>query len=84
MNARVTKLVDETDAEIDVQLPTRVERAYTAWQSARYNWGFLAIHLAVLAVFFVGVSWPAVITCLGLYWLRVLFITGFYHRYFQH
>ena len=80
----MTKLVDETDAEIDVQLPTRVERAYTAWQSVRYNWGFLAIHLAVLAAFFVGVSWPALITCLGLYWLRVLFITGFYHRYFSH
>ena len=31
-----------------------------------------------------GVSWPAVVACLGFYWMRVFFITGFYHRYFSH
>ena len=59
------------------KLPTRIEQRYTAWQAIRHNWGFIALHLSVLAAFLVGVSWPALVTCLGLYWMRVFFITGF-------
>ncbi|MCK7593852.1 acyl-CoA desaturase [Pseudomarimonas salicorniae] len=45
---------------------------------------FVAMHLACLAVFWVGVSWIAVAVAAALYALRMFAITGFYHRYFSH
>ncbi|MDX1411769.1 MAG: fatty acid desaturase, partial [Nitrospirales bacterium] len=45
---------------------------------------FIAMHLAVLAVFLVGWSPIAVLTAAGFYVLRMFAITGFYHRYFSH
>ncbi len=45
---------------------------------------FFAMHLACLAVFWVGVSPVAVLVALALYGLRMFAITGFYHRYFSH
>ena len=45
---------------------------------------FIAIHLACLWVFVVGVSWVAVMVCLLSYLLRMFAITAFYHRYFSH
>lgn len=45
---------------------------------------FIAIHLACLLVFVVGVSWIAVLICLLSYVLRMFAITAFYHRYFSH
>ena len=48
------------------------------------NLPFLIVHLGMFAAFWTGVSWPAIVVCLGLYWMRVFFVTGFYHRYFSH
>jgi stearoyl-CoA desaturase (Delta-9 desaturase) len=45
---------------------------------------FIAVHLACLAVFWVGVSRPALEIAGALYVLRMFAITGFYHRYFAH
>ena len=45
---------------------------------------FLLVHLACLAVFWVGWSPVAVATAVLLYVIRMLAITGFYHRYFSH
>ncbi len=45
---------------------------------------FISLHLACLAVFFVGISTIAVVTAIGLYLLRMFAITAFYHRYFSH
>jgi len=45
---------------------------------------FIAMHLACLAVFWVGWSWTAVGVAFGLYAVRMFAITGFYHRYFSH
>lgn len=45
---------------------------------------FIALHLACLAVFQVGVSSTAVLVALALYCVRMFAITGFYHRYFSH
>ncbi|MFY2762507.1 acyl-CoA desaturase [Arenimonas sp. MALMAid1274] len=45
---------------------------------------FIALHLACLAVFWVGVSWFAVGVAVALYAVRMFAITGFYHRYFSH
>ena len=44
----------------------------------------LFMHAACLGLFFVGFSWTAFWTCLGLYALRVFALTGGYHRYFSH
>ena len=56
--------------------------------SDRIDWlrtaPFIAVHLACLAVFRVGVSPLALKTAAGLYVLRMFAITGFYHRYFAH
>ena len=45
---------------------------------------FIAMHLACFGVFFVGVSWFAVVFAFGFFVVRMFFITGFYHRYFSH
>jgi stearoyl-CoA desaturase (Delta-9 desaturase) len=45
---------------------------------------FVAMHLACLAVFWVGISWVAVVVALIAYAVRMFAITGLYHRYFSH
>jgi stearoyl-CoA desaturase (delta-9 desaturase) len=45
---------------------------------------FVGMHLACLAVIWVGWSPIAVGIAAGLYLLRMFAITGFYHRYFSH
>ncbi|HEY6059156.1 MAG TPA: acyl-CoA desaturase [Gemmatimonadales bacterium] len=45
---------------------------------------FVAMHLACLAVIWVGASWAAVGVAAGLYATRMFFVTAFYHRYFSH
>ncbi len=45
---------------------------------------FILMHLACLAVIWVGWSPVAIATATGLYLLRMFVITGFYHRYFSH
>jgi len=46
--------------------------------------GFVALHLACLAVVFVGFSIAALWVAVALYVVRMFFITAFYHRYFSH
>lgn len=45
---------------------------------------FILIHMSCLAVFWVGWSWPALSVAVGLYFIRMFAVTGFYHRYFSH
>lgn len=45
---------------------------------------FISVHLGVLLVFIAGWNWPAVLTGIALYWIRMFAITGGYHRYFSH
>lgn len=45
---------------------------------------FVALHVALIALFWVGWSPVAVICALVMYALRMFAITGFYHRYFAH
>ena len=45
---------------------------------------FIVLHLACLAVFWVGISAVAVYTAVILYLVRMFAITAFYHRYFAH
>lgn len=54
----------------------------------RVDWArilpFVGMHLACLAVFWVGVSAFAVGVAAAMYLVRMFAITGFYHRYFSH
>nr|WP_157469371.1 acyl-CoA desaturase [Dyella thiooxydans] len=45
---------------------------------------FIGMHLACVAVIWVGFSWFAFWVALGLYALRMFAVTAFYHRYFSH
>ncbi len=45
---------------------------------------YFLMHVACLAVIWVGWSWTAVGVAIALYWVRMFAITGFYHRYFSH
>ncbi|MBE9180917.1 acyl-CoA desaturase [Oculatella sp. LEGE 06141] len=45
---------------------------------------FLFIHLGSLLVLFAGVSYPALIVCFALWFVRMFGITAGYHRYFSH
>src|SRR5438445_12088726 len=45
---------------------------------------FVALHLALVAVFFVDVSWQVVLLCFATYFWRMFAVTGGYHRYFAH
>jgi stearoyl-CoA desaturase (delta-9 desaturase) len=46
---------------------------------------FFLIHLLALGgVFFFPVKWSYVLTCVGLYYVRMWAITAGYHRYFSH
>jgi stearoyl-CoA desaturase (delta-9 desaturase) len=45
---------------------------------------YFALHLGCFGVLWVGWSWTAVGVALTLYAVRMLAITGFYHRYFSH
>jgi stearoyl-CoA desaturase (delta-9 desaturase) len=45
---------------------------------------YIAMHLACLGVILVGWSPVALLVAIGMYVLRMLAITGFYHRYFSH
>lgn len=57
-------------------------------EAERIDWlrvlPFLLMHVACLAVIWVGWSPVAVAVAVALYGLRMLAITGFYHRYFSH
>lgn len=45
---------------------------------------FVLIHLLAFGVFWTGFTWPAVITCIALYIIRMWGVTAGYHRYFAH
>jgi stearoyl-CoA desaturase (delta-9 desaturase) len=78
--------------------PTRIRQALTRWfdsaapaaagDEQRIDWPrvvpFVLLHLACLAVLWVGASATAVAVAAALYALRMFAITGFYHRYFSH
>ena len=71
------------DSEQNISAP-----ATDASNVDRINWfrclPFLLLHLACIAVWWVGWSGFALCTALGLYVVRMFAITGIYHRYFSH
>lgn len=65
----------------DGSSPTHREDTHIDWVRIT---PFIGIHLACLAVFWVGWSAIAVWTAVILYLVRMFAITAFYHRYFSH
>ncbi len=67
-------------------LPDRRSKAQTG--SDRFEWGratpYILLHVACLAVIWVGWSWFALGAAIVLYLVRMFAITAFYHRYFSH
>src|SRR5271170_3402189 len=45
---------------------------------------FYLVHLGCLAAFFLKFHWSYLVVCLSLYYVRMFFVTGGYHRYFSH
>jgi stearoyl-CoA desaturase (delta-9 desaturase) len=62
--------------------------AQRATRLSEYQWvgaiPFILVHLAPLLAFWTGTHWQDWAVCIGLYWMRMFFVTGFYHRYFSH
>jgi len=62
--------------------------AFAARDPHRIEWWrvapFALIHLLVLLVLWVGISPIALAVAVGLYVVRMFFVTAFYHRYFSH
>jgi stearoyl-CoA desaturase (delta-9 desaturase) len=59
----------------------------TAEEEKKYSYKnipFVLLHISCFAVIFTGVSLPAVLLCIGLYFLRMFALTAGYHRYFSH
>lgn len=59
----------------------------TEKQTAKFDFSvipFLVIHLLPLAAFWVEVKLIDWVVCGALYFIRMFFVTGFYHRYFSH
>jgi stearoyl-CoA desaturase (delta-9 desaturase) len=54
----------------------------------KFEWSralpFIFLHVGCLGVIFVGWSWTAVWAAVALYFIRMFFVTGIYHRYFSH
>jgi stearoyl-CoA desaturase (delta-9 desaturase) len=46
--------------------------------------GMLLIHLSPLAIFWTGATFFDWMVCIALYFVRMFFVTGGYHRYFSH
>lgn len=81
-----------------IQLPYRVLLLIVRWfdnhstpehiGENQVDWGriipFIGLHLACLAVFWVGYSACALIVAIALYAIRIFAIGGFYHRFFSH
>lgn len=61
---------------------------YTRSPEEQINWvrniPYLTLTFSPLLVFWTGVNTQDVILCIALYFARMFFITGAYHRYFSH
>ncbi len=77
MKNTITKWFDNTQSQVEqLENPDAIDMSRII--------PFIAIHLACLFVFIVGISWVAVLICLLSYVVRMFAITAFYHRYFSH
>ncbi len=64
--------------------PPEVIRAQPERISPARCLSFAVLHLGCLGAIWTGWSWAALWTAVALYFLRMFFVTGIYHRYFSH
>jgi stearoyl-CoA desaturase (delta-9 desaturase) len=76
-----TALVRWVDAHAVAAEPTEGDDRRIDWLRVL---PFVFLHLACLAVIWVGWSPVAVAVAVGMYFVRMFAITGIYHRYFSH
>src|SRR5678816_4038943 len=73
---------------VPVAAPAPALPARRATRLSEYEWvgaiPFILVHLAPLLAFWTGTRWQDWAVCVGLYWMRMFFVTAFYHRYFSH
>ncbi len=75
--ATVRRWIDtDTQAPLDEARADRIDWLRTS--------PFIAMHLACIAVLWVGVSPVALIVAAAMYAIRMFALTAFYHRYFSH
>ncbi|MFZ2088453.1 MAG: acyl-CoA desaturase [Desulfobaccales bacterium] len=79
-----SKIIRSLHRWFDSSVPLEVSPTATPLQKLLRNKNYLLVHLVCLGVIWVGWSWTAVWVAVGLYFLRMFAITGFYHRYFSH
>ena len=61
-----------------------IERAADERMNWKTSLPFVAVHFVPLLAFWTGVTKTSVIIFVVLFWGRMFFITGAYHRYFSH
>jgi len=63
---------------------TAIEKEARRMPNIKQEIGFLGVHFIPILGFWTGATTFDWIVCVSLYFLRMFFITGFYHRYFSH
>ena len=62
--------------------------AYSNAPDQKIDWvksiPFLVVHALAVGAFFLDFGWTEVALCIGLYYVRMFFITAGFHRYFSH
>ena len=67
--------------EIAPRLDSKDPREEISWAASI---PFIIMHLMPLGMLFYPPRWTDWVICFGLYFIRMFFITGAYHRYFAH
>jgi len=76
-------LVQWIDSDYSVESPEAI-RAQPDGVNLVRCLPFVILHLGCLGVLWTGWSWFAVWTAIALYFVRMFFVTGMFHRYFSH
>jgi stearoyl-CoA desaturase (delta-9 desaturase) len=83
MRRLLASLVQWVDSDYSVESPETIRAQPDGVNLVRCI-PFIVLHLGCLGVIWVGWSWFAVWTAIALYFIRMFFVTGIFHRYFSH
>lgn len=75
---------EEVAAEQEAPPPPIARESGLRYYSALGAIPFIIVHLLPLLAFYTGTKWQDWVVCIALYWIRMFFVTGGYHRYFAH
>lgn len=77
----IAQLENESGVQADGAPARPAGRGRTSWIGIIV---FILLHVACLSVFFVSMTWTAVVLCGACYLIQMVGITVGYHRYFSH